>query len=236
MNLAWAAAGGIAGIPLGIILRDPVFRLSVPAGTQDRSSCPACGMPVGGWLAVRCVSCRCFLGPPVTLEIAMAVVLALLAGRFHGQPDLLPFAFFGALGVTLAAIDLAVQRLPDRLTLPAFPLLIALLAVPALGQHAGTALLRAVLGSLSLAAAYLLLAVARPGQLGGGDVKLAGLAGLVLGWLGWPTLIFGAALGFLLAGLASVALLAARRVTLRSTISFGPYLFGGALLAILSGH
>jgi leader peptidase (prepilin peptidase) / N-methyltransferase len=76
--------------------------------------------------------------------------------------------------------------------------------------------------------------VASPGQLGGGDIKLAGLVGLALGWLGWPALLGGAILGFVLAAVASLALLAARRVTMRSAISFGPFLLGGALLAILA--
>jgi prepilin signal peptidase PulO-like enzyme (type II secretory pathway) len=78
------------------------------------------------------------------------------------------------------------------------------------------------------------LGLVRPGQLGGGDIKLAGLAGLVLGWLGWPTVLFGAALGFVLAALASLVLLAARRITLRGAISFGPFLLAGALLVILA--
>jgi leader peptidase (prepilin peptidase)/N-methyltransferase len=168
------------------------------------------------------------------LELVTAAVLALLAGRFGGQPLTLALGFLGALGVALAAIDISVQRLPDRLTLPAYPVLIALLALAALSGHNLAALGRALLGGLALAAGYLLLGLVRPGQLGGGDVKLAGLAGLVLGWLGWPTVLFGAALGFVLAALASLVLLAARRITLRGAISFGPFLLSGALLTILA--
>lgn len=236
MNLAWAAAGAVAGVPLGTVLRDPVFRLSVPAGMPARSACPACGASVRAWLAVHCGQCGRILGPPVMLELVTSAVLALLAGRFAGQADLMAFAFLGALGVALATIDLAVQRLPDRLTLPAFPVLVALFAAGALIGHDGAALVRALLGGISLAAVYLLLAVARPGQLGGGDVKLAGLVGLALGWLGWPELIMGAALGFVLAGLVSLVLLMARRVTLQTAISFGPYMLCGALLAVVGGH
>ena len=150
---------------------------------------------------------------------------------------MLAFGFFGALGVALAAIDISVQRLPDQLTLPAYP-------DPdrAAGRRrdhrprrgragAGAA------GRLALAAALPVLALLRPGQLGGGDIKLAGLAGLALGWLGWPALIAGAALGFVLSARGQPALLAARRITLRSAICFGPFLLGGALLAaLLSGH
>jgi leader peptidase (prepilin peptidase)/N-methyltransferase len=161
-------------------------------------------------------------------------VLAVLIGRFGGQPDVVAFAFFGVLGVALAAIDIAVQRLPDRLTLPAYPILITLLASAAIVDHDVGSLLRALLGGLALAAGFLLLALLRPGQLGAGDIKLAGIAGIVLGWLGWPTLITGAALGFVLSAIVGVALLAARRVTLHSAICFGPFLLGGALLAMLA--
>ena len=168
------------------------------------------------------------------LEFVTAAVLALLFGRFGGQPVTLALGFLGVLGVALAAIDIRVQRLPDRLTLPAYPVLIVLLAVAALAGHDLSALGRAMLGGLAMAAGYLLLGLVRPGQLGGGDIKLAGLAGMVLGWLGWRAVLYGAALGFVLAGVASLVLLAARRVTMRSTVSFGPYLLGGALLAILA--
>jgi leader peptidase (prepilin peptidase)/N-methyltransferase len=109
-----------------------------------------------------------------------------------------------------------------------------LLAVAAAAGDDWAALLRAVLGGLALLAAYGGLALASGGQVGGGDVKVAGLIGLVLGWLGWRTLITGACAGFLLAAAAGVALLAARRMSGHSRISFGPFLLGGALLATLA--
>lgn len=234
VNVMWAAGGAAAGLPAGAALRGAVFRLSVPAGDPDRTSCPRCAAPVRRWLAIRCGHCGGSLGTPATLELATAAVLALLAGRFGRQPAVVAFAFLGALSVALSAIDIAVQRLPDRLTLPAFPVLIALLAGSAAIQHDAGALVRALLGGAALAICYLLLALLRPGQLGGGDIKLAGLAGLVLGWLGWATLLAGAALGFLLSAVAILALLAARRITLRNAICFGPFLLGGTLLAILA--
>jgi leader peptidase (prepilin peptidase)/N-methyltransferase len=234
MDLMWAAGGAVAGVPVGTALRGPVLRLSVPSGEPDQTTCPECAAPVPLWLAIGCRNCGSSLGAPAALELATAGVLALLLGRFGGQPDVAAFAFLGVLGVALAAIDIAVQRLPDRLTLPAFPVLIVLLAGSAAVENDGGALVRALLGSLALAASYLLLALLRPGQLGGGDIKLAGLAGLTLGWLGWGTLLTGACLGFLLSAVVSLALLATRRITLRSAICFGPFLLGGTLLAILA--
>jgi leader peptidase (prepilin peptidase)/N-methyltransferase len=233
MNLVWAGAGAVLGLLAGAALRGTVFQLSVASGDPDRTTCSRCNGAVPRWAAVRCGHCGYSLGTPLVLELATAGVLALLLGRFAGQPDVVAFGFLGAFGVALAAIDLAVNRLPDRLTLTACPILLALLGVSAIAGHDAAALVRAVLGGLALAGGYLLLALLRPGQLGGGDIKLAGIVGLALGWLGWPTLIRGAFLGFVLAAIVSLVLLVLRRITLRSAICFGPFLLGGALLAML---
>jgi leader peptidase (prepilin peptidase) / N-methyltransferase len=235
MNPIWAAVGAVVGLLAGAAIRGTVFRLSVPSGDPERIACPRCSAPARSRLALQCGQCRRSLGTPLVLELSTGAVLALLLGRFGGQPDVMAFGFFGVVGVALAAIDINVQRLPDPLTLPAYPIMIALLAAAAIAGHDFAALLRALLGGLALAGVYLLLALVRPGQLGGGDIKFAGVAGLALGWLGWPILIVGAALGFALSGVVSVALLAARRLTLSSAITFGPFLFGGALLAMLAG-
>ncbi len=234
MNVAWAAGGAVAGVPIGTALRGVVFRLAVPSGDPDRTSCPRCAYLVHGWHVGRCGRCGNYLTIPVALELVTAAVLALLLGRFGGQASVAAFGLLGVLGVALATIDIAVHRLPDRLTLPAFPVLITLLAVAAAIGHETGALVRAVLGGMILAAAYLVLALLRPGQLGGGDIKVAGLAGIALAWLGWHPLVIGGSLGFVLFAVACLALLATRRVTLRSKICFGPFLLGGALLAIIS--
>jgi leader peptidase (prepilin peptidase) / N-methyltransferase len=235
MSAVWAAEGLVAGVPAGAVLRSAVFRLSVPSDAPDRTSCPRCAAPVPRWLMIRCRYCGHHFGILGALELTTGLVLGLLFGRFGGQPDMLAFCFLGALGVALAAIDLSVQRLPDRLVLPGYPVLIALLTFAALTGHTAGALGRALLGGLLLCGTYLMLALLRPGGIGGGDIKLAGLAGLALGWLGWPTLIVGAALGFILSGAVSLVLIAARRLTLQSMISFGPFMLAGALLAALAG-
>jgi leader peptidase (prepilin peptidase) / N-methyltransferase len=234
MNPGWTVAGAFAGLLAGVALRGAVVRLSVPAGEPARTTCSGCGAPLPRIPAIRCSACRARLGPIPLLELASAVAVGALAGRFAGTPEVAAFCVLGALGVALAAIDLQVQRLPDRLTLPAYPALLALLAVAALLGHNAWPLARAVLGGLALGGAFLLLALIRPGGIGGGDIKLAGLAGLALGWLGWRTELGGAALGFVLAGVAGLVLLAARRVTMRGYISYGPFLIGGTLLALLA--
>lgn len=236
MTPVWAAGGAAVGLLAGAALRATVFRLSVDSGEPDRTRCARCGQHAVGarGIAVRCGHCKAGLGTPLVLELATATVLALLAARFAGQVELLVFGVLGVLGVALAAIDVAVRRLPDRLTLPAYPVLTALLAAAALAGGGWDTFGRALLGALALGGGYYLLAVIAPGQLGGGDIKLAGLLGLALGWLGWPAVTAGGLLGFLLFAVGSLALLAARRITLRTHLAFGPFMLGGALLAVLA--
>jgi leader peptidase (prepilin peptidase)/N-methyltransferase len=231
MNLTWAVIGALLGLPAGALLRGPVYRLSVPGDAEERTACPDCGAAVGRWFPGRCRGCGRRLAWPGVLELITAAVLAALFARFAGHPVLAAFAVLGVLGVALSAIDIAVHRLPDKLTLPAYPALVVLLGIATAVGHDLTALLRALLAAVALAACYLLLAIIGRGRLGGGDVKLAGLVGLTVGWLGWPPVIYGTLFGFFLSGLASLALLAARRITLRGEIYFGPFLLGGALLA-----
>jgi leader peptidase (prepilin peptidase)/N-methyltransferase len=217
-----------------VLLRGPVFRLSVASGDPVRRGCARCGADLPSWLSPRCSYCRHWLGSPGSLELTAAAVLALVFGRFAGQPVVAAFAFLSAVGVALGAIDIAVHRLPDRMTLPAYPILISLLGAAALVSHQGSDLARALLGGTALGAAFLMLALLRPGQLGGGDIKLAGLTGLAMGWLGWHAVILGAALSFVLCAVVSLALLATRRLSLSSSICFGPFLLGGAFLAVVA--
>jgi leader peptidase (prepilin peptidase)/N-methyltransferase len=234
MNLGWTIAGAVVGLLAGAALHGVVIRLSVPFGEPIRTTCPRCAAPLPRLIAFRCAACHSRLGPFPLLELVSGAAVGALAGRFAGTPEVAAFCVLGAVGIALAAIDLRVQRLPDRLTLPAYPAVLALLAAAALLGHHAWPLTRAVLAGLALGGAYLLLGLIRPGGIGGGDIKVAGLAGLALGWLGWRAVFDGAALGFVLAGMAGLTLLAARRVTLRSHISFGPFLIGGALLAMLA--
>jgi len=234
MNLSWAATAAVAALPAGTVLRGQVFRLSVRSGEPEAAACQTCAGPIQAWPAARCSLCGSWFGAPVVIELLAAIVTGLLFARFGTQPAVAAFAYLGLIAVALTEIDLAVQRLPDRLTLPAYPALIVLLSLAAVFDGNGAALIRALLGGLVLIAGYLLLWLASARQLGGGDIKLAGLVGLALGWLGWPTLITGASLGFVLAGIAGLALLMTRRISRRAEISFGPYVLAGALLAMFA--
>jgi leader peptidase (prepilin peptidase)/N-methyltransferase len=87
-----------------------------------------------------------------------------------------------------------------------------------------------------LYALYFLIAIAKPGGMGFGDVKLAGVLGLYLGWVGWGALAVGTFLGFLIGGLVGIALMIGGRATRRTGLPFGPFMLVGALIAILVGE
>jgi leader peptidase (prepilin peptidase)/N-methyltransferase len=72
--------------------------------------------------------------------------------------------------------------------------------------------------------------------MGFGDVKLAGVLGAYLGWLGWSQLAVGAFMGFLLGGLGGIVLMLAGRAGRKSMIPYGPYMIVGAWGAILAGE
>jgi leader peptidase (prepilin peptidase)/N-methyltransferase len=165
----------------------------------------------------------------------LAVVLALLVWRVGITPALPAFCYLAIAGVALAVIDVALRRLPDPVTLPSYVAGAVLLGFAALvTDHGGTRYLHALAGMAALFILYAVQWFIVPNQVGLGDVKLAGLLGLYLGWLGLPAWIAGACAGFMLGAIYALALLASRRGTLKSTIPFGPFMLAGALAAVLA--
>ncbi|TDC73687.1 prepilin peptidase [Actinomadura sp. 7K507] len=137
-------------------------------------------------------------------------------------------------GVALAVVDVQLRRLPDPLTLTSYPLGIALLmaAVPFTGDG-GHRFVSALIGLAVLWVLFLVQWFIAPSALGFGDVKLSGVLGLYLGWLGADAWLLGVLAMFLFGGVYSAVMLAARRARLKSTIPFGPFMLAGALLAVL---
>jgi leader peptidase (prepilin peptidase)/N-methyltransferase len=172
------------------------------------------------------------------LVIAVALAWAALTFRFGGYAhwSLLPaYLYLGAVGAALTFVDLDVHRLPDLLVLPSYPIVFGLLLVPTVVTGHWGWLLRAVLAGLVLFLVYLGLALVSPGGggLGFGDVKLAGLLGLLLGWLGWGPVMVSVLAAFLIGGVIALILLAARRASRSSHIAFGPSMILGAWVAVM---
>ncbi|GGH90023.1 prepilin peptidase [Arthrobacter liuii] len=154
--------------------------------------------------------------------------------------------YFAVMAVRLTVIDVRHHLLPNRIVFPSYAvagvLLLAAAAaawanpLPGAGNAGGvlaTPALRVVAGAAILWLFYFVLRFIYPPGMGFGDVKLAGVLGMYLGYLSWVHLFAGTFLAFLLGGMWSLALLAARRGTLKSSIPFGPFMLAGAAAAML---
>lgn len=142
--------------------------------------------------------------------------------------ELVTFALFALGCAVLVAVDLDSHRLPDVVTLPTAVVLLAGLTVAAWQEQAWPDLGRALLAGLALGVGFLTLALISPRALGLGDVKLAGLLGLFLGWFGWTAVLAGVVATFLLGGLVAVLLLVFGRASRSTALAFGPWLVVGA--------
>lgn len=137
-----------------------------------------------------------------------------------------------AVGAWLIVVDARTHRLPNRIVLPTLGALIVLVIAEALVTVDAGRMLRALLGALVLGAFYAVMHLASRQGMGGGDVKLAAVIGLVLAWHGWWTLLLGAAAAFLLGALFALVLMLLKKASRSTRIAFGPWMILGAVLAI----
>jgi leader peptidase (prepilin peptidase)/N-methyltransferase len=248
MTALLVAYCALLGLLIGSFLNVVVWRL--PRGeslVRPRSRCPRCetpirprdNVPVVSWLLLRgrCRSC----GEPISarypmVELLTAFVFGSLAARLGLDWALPAFLYLGAVCVALALIDLDHKRLPDKLTLPSYVVGLVLLSLAAVADGSPRVVVRVLGGMAVLYGFYFLLAFAYPAGMGFGDVKLAGVLGLYLGYLGWGSVAVGLFLGFLFGGVFSVGALLLRRATRKSQVPYGPFMIAGAFVAIWFGH
>ncbi|MGH3170406.1 MAG: prepilin peptidase [Trebonia sp.] len=241
MTLPWIIAAAAVGLLAGPRIRASVFARSTGDG-RPRRECPECSRQVlaGRWLwcsvlpvTGRCPRCKARIGPAtLAAEVITGLVLAVVAARASSGWELAALAWLALIAVPLAFIDIAVQRLPDLLTVSAFAGTLVLLAGSEGAAHQPWPLVRAVIGAAALAGFYLALWLVFPDQLGLGDVKLAASIGLVLAWGGWSELFLGALAGALLGAVYAQVLSARRGLGGRVYLPLGPFLLFGVFVAI----
>jgi leader peptidase (prepilin peptidase) / N-methyltransferase len=255
------ALTGVLGLVVGSFLNVVIYR--VPAGlsiVHPPSACPNChhpiryrdNVPLISWMILRgrCRDC----GSPISaryplIELATAVTFAAVTSisliAWNENPEMSPgvfalelvaFLYLAAISIALAAIDLDVQRLPDVIVLPAYIVAGVLFTAAALVSADPSRLILTAIGGVSLFVAYFLMWFFKPGGMGYGDVKLAGVLGIYLGWLGLGNLFVGAFAPFLLGGLFAVTMMIARRAGMKSKIPFGPWMLLGAWVGISAGQ
>ena len=234
-----AGTAGLFGALLGSFLNVVVHRL--PRGeslVRPRSHCPRCATPIlsrdnvplVSWVLLRgrCRACATPISAryPLVELLTAAVFAAVVLVRGPGAELLLELPF-AAMLIAVAAIDLDLRIVPNHILAPA--------ALWALG---GAALLdpgrlpELVVAALAAFGLLLAAALIRPGGMGMGDVKLAGVMGLFLGTAVAPALLTA----FLAGSLAGLAVIARRGVAGRKVaLPFAPFLALGGLVGLLAG-
>ncbi|WP_167736771.1 A24 family peptidase [Nocardioides sp. 1609] len=223
-----AALGGFATPALVRALPEPAARPDDELSEHERAEGPKEPYAVLaglGWFAPTAMVVSGVAGGLVGWAVGWSWLLV-------GLVPLVPVV------VALSVIDLRTRLLPSRIVLPTTAVMVALAVV-----HAGLVAEWSDLGRGLLALVvgrsfYWLLWFVHSAGMGFGDVRLAALLGLVLGYLGWPQFVVGMYAGFLVLAVPGVLLALVRRRAsyLRAQYPFGPFMAVGALIGILVGE
>ncbi|WP_018909378.1 A24 family peptidase [Salinispora arenicola] len=205
-------AGALAGIPLAAIA------YSAPAHGHLH-------LPEGWWHGAPA-------RPPTVAAVSLltGATTAVIGGLLPMSATLPAYWLFAVVGVGLAVIDIRRRRLPHVLTgtLMATCLISFIVATAVSGNPAP--LLRAIIAGATTTTTLVIIALSLPGQLGLGDVTLAGVITLNLGWLSWHTVAHGLIIGLVLQGVLGFA--ARARPRGQVALPMGPALLTGWLSAI----
>ncbi|WP_411701123.1 prepilin peptidase [Conyzicola sp.] len=256
------AGVGIVGALIGSFLNVVVWR--VPRNESIRfpaSHCTSCETPIRPWdnipvvswllLRGRCRDCKATISwryPAVELFTAVAfagiALWALRGGLDVGSsvPSVVAFSltlvaylYLAAASISLSLIDIDTHRLPNKIVLPSYIVCGVLLVASSIFTAEYQALLTAALAGAAFFSFYLILSLGYRGGMGFGDVKLSGVLGMMLGWLGWGQVAVGAFAPFALGGIFALGLVIAGRAGRKSRIPFGPWMIVGAWVGIIAG-
>jgi leader peptidase (prepilin peptidase)/N-methyltransferase len=244
---ALLVAYGVLGLLIGSFLNVVIYR--VPAGLSlvaPGSACPACAhpvrprdnVPVVSWLVLhgRCRDCAAPIATRYPLvELATGLLFLVVGWRFGSTPYAVAALVVAAAGVALFMIDLDHRRLPFAITGAMAVGTVLALAIDVVRHGAGpvpTALLAAGLWVAVYGGVWL---VTGGRGMGLGDVALAPVLGLALGWLGWGPALVGLGAGFVIGAVVGVALLLSGLARAGSKVPHGPFLLSGAALGMLAG-
>jgi len=166
--------------------------------------------------------------------LASAVTAGVVGAKVGWDPILLAVAYLVPVGVALAVVDWRTRLLPTKVIAPSYAAVAVLTLLAGVVSGDWDSLLRAALGWLVAGGTFFVLWFVYPRGLGYGDVRLSGLLGIVLGYLGWGELLTGVYAGFLLGGVGGL-LLSVLRIVDRKAYPFGPFMLVGAVVGVLLG-
>ncbi len=247
MTALVAAISGVYGLVIGSFLNVVIWRIPRKESiVRPPSHCPGCdgkianrdNVPVVSWLLLRgrCRNCGTAISVRYPfVELLTAILFAAVGARFAHSWALPAYLVLAGFLVALSAIDLEHFILPNRILYPADAAALVLLGVASAASHDWGAFGRAVLAGVVAFSVFFAIHVASPRGMGFGDVRLAFLLGLSLGWLGWGEVAGGLFAGFLYGAVVGVVLIAVKIRGRKQQIPFGPFLAAGAMTFVLFG-
>ncbi len=246
----------LLGIAVGSFLNVCIDRL--PEGKSlvyPSSHCDSCQHPLSPrdlvpvfsylWLRGRCRYCQVHIPlRSLWMEIGYGFLFALTYWLYGLSVDFAVIIFYCCLFMAIMVIDLEHNLILNRITYPAavVALLISIfrpytgfvvisLPWPIIASGV-TGIVNSVLGGVAGFAFLLIPALINPRGMGWGDVKMAGLMGLVLGF---PLIFVALVIGVVLGGLIAIVLLLFRIKKRKETIPFGPFLSLATMATLLWG-
>jgi len=236
----------ILGLVVGSFLNVCIDRLPQNKSiAYPPSHCDACQhklavkdlIPVFSYLRLRgrCRYCQTSIPRKLMwVELATAVIFALLYWHYGLSAELGVMAFYACIFAIIFVIDLEHSLILNKVVYPGMvaALLLALYPWPWFSESIGMRVAYAALGGAAGFAVFLLIALVSRGGMGWGDVKLAALMGLAIGF---PLVFVAIIMAAILGGIVAVALMIAKKRTRRQTIPFGPFLALAAMVTLLWG-
>lgn len=169
------------------------------------------------------------------VELSSGVLFAAAGLRFGADWALPAYLVFFASLLAVTVIDLEHFIVPNRIVVATLAVSVPLLVAAAALDGDWSSLRTAVVGALAAGGSLLVVNLVSPRGMGMGDVKLAVVLGLFLGWINLAHVLLGLFLGFLLGALGGVLLMVLGRRSRSDHLPFAPFLAGGAVLAVLFG-
>ena len=246
MEIVFIILFAILGLVVGSFLNVCIDRLPRNKSiAYPPSHCEACQhklavkdlIPVFSYLRLRgrCRYCQTSIPRKLMwVELATAVIFALLYWHYGLSAELGVMAFYACIFIITFVIDLERGLILNRVVYPGMvaALLLALYPWPWFSESIGMRVAYAALGGAAGFAIFLLIAMVSRGGMGWGDVKLAALMGLAIGF---PLVFVAIIMAAILGGIVAVALMIAKKRTRRQTIPFGPFLALAAMVTLLWG-
>ncbi len=246
--LGYLVAGcALFGLALGSFLNVVIYRVPRHESiVSPRSHCPSCAtplreidnIPVVSWLILRgkCRTCHVAISPRyLVVELACAALFAGGAARLGFRADLPAVLVLLAALLALGSVDLELLVLPKSMVYSALALVSVLFLLAATGTNAWGNAAMAAECAAAWTVLFFLMNLVSPRILGFGDVRLALLLGVGLGWFGWRYAVLGFFAGNFIGAVIGVTLIVTKKMRRDQPVPYGVFLALGAAVAIFAG-